>query len=180
MHYIIYDLEATCWLGRPPGSLQEIIEIGAMKLNGYGEELGKFSRFVKPKINPRLSAFCTELTTIKQSDIDMADGFEKVVEDFQDWINIFEDDYVLCSWGKFDKTMLQADCILHDIESDWVDQYINLKQQYQDMKGLRRPAGLKSVVVKEGFEFTGMHHRGIADAENLAKVFTKYIDEWIV
>ena len=180
MHYIIYDLEATCWLGRPPGSLQEIIEIGAMKLNGYGEILGKFSRFVKPKINPNLSAFCTELTSIQQSDIDMADGFEKVVEDFQDWINIFEDDYLLCSWGRFDKTMLQADCILHDIDPDWVDRYINLKDQYQTMKGLRRPAGLKSVVNKEGFDFTGIHHRGISDAENLAKIFTKYIDEWIV
>ena len=30
----------------------------------------------------------------------------------------------------------------------------------------------------EGFEFTGTYHRGLSDAQNLAKVFVKYIDMW--
>lgn len=178
MNFIVYDLEATCWLGRPPGYVQEVIEIGAVKINGYGEKLGTFERFVKPIVNPRLSAFCQELTSITQEQINRADTFPNVIEDFQDWIGIEEEDYLLCSWGKFDKTALVSDSKLHDVEYDWLENYINIKLQYKEIKGLTKPRGLHKAVIKEGFEFTGTQHRGISDAENLAKVFNKYLDEW--
>lgn len=165
-------------MGRPPGLVQEIIEIGAFRLNDYGEITGHFNRFIKPVINPVLSAFCRELTSIDQQQIDRADKFPKVIEHFQDWVGIWEDDYLLCSWGAFDKRMLISDCRLHDLEEDWTDPHINLKEQYKSIRGLRKAIGLKSAVTREGFEFTGIHHRGISDAENLAKVFTKYLDEW--
>lgn len=178
MNFIIYDLEATCWMGRPPSLIQETIEIGAYLLNQYGETLDTYNRFIRPKINPNLSSFCTELTTITQEQVNRADLFPKVIEEFQDWIGIFDEDYLLCSWGSFDKKMLQRDCELHDIESEWVEHHINIKAQYQKMKRLHRPVGLRAAVKKEGFEFTGIQHRGIADAENLAKVFTKHLDMW--
>jgi len=179
VNFIIFDLEATCWLGRPPGYIQEVIEIGAVKMNGFGEVTGTFNRFVRPIVNPQLSAFCMELTTITQDQVNRAYKFDTVVTDFQDWINIFEENYLLCSWGKFDKEALIKDCELHDLETDWLDEHINVKKQYQQLKRLSSPRGLKSAVEKEGFEFTGIHHRGISDAENLAKVFRKYLDEWM-
>ncbi len=178
MKFIIFDLEATCWMGRPPGMVQETIEIGAIQLNNYGEELGSFNRFIRPIIHPNLSAFCRELTSIDQDDVDRADNFPQVIEEFKDWIDVDEEDYLLCSWGGFDKKMLARDCALHDLHDDWLDQHINLKRQYQLFKRLHRPCGLKSAVRKEGFEFTGIHHRGIADAENLTKVFRKHLDVW--
>ena len=46
------------------------------------------------------------------------------------------------------------------------------------MKRLNRSCGLKNALKREGFEFTGIHHRGISDAENLTKIFTKFLDEW--
>ena len=58
VNYIIFDLEATCWLGRPPKGYNEIIEIGAVKINQYGEETGRFESFVKPTVNRKLSGFC--------------------------------------------------------------------------------------------------------------------------
>lgn len=178
MNFIIYDLEATCWQGSPPSLVQEIIEIGAVRINSYGEVEGTFNCFIRPKLNPRLSMFCQELTSIRQEDIDRARYFPDVIEDFQDWAEVFEEDYLLCSWGGFDKRMLIQDCQLHDMEYDWVEPHINLKQQYREIKRLRQSRGLKSAVNAEGFEFTGTHHRGIDDAENLARIFTKYLDEW--
>lgn len=179
MNFIIYDLEATCWRGGPPSKVQEIIEIGAVKVNPYGEIEEVFNRFIKPVLNPYLSTFCQELTTIQQEDVDRASTFSKVVEDFQDFAEIFDEDYLFCSWGNFDKRMLVQDCKLHDMEHDWIeDHHINLKQQYQEIKRFRKPKGLFHAVTDEGFEFTGIHHRGISDAENLAKLFTKYLDEW--
>lgn len=180
MNFIIYDLEATCWEGAPSFKTQETIEIGAVKVNPYGEVLGSFNRFIKPILHPYLSFFCQELTSIDQAQINRAEGFIEVIEDFQDWIEIFDEPYLLCSWGSFDKKMLVQDSLLHDMESDWVsDHHLNLKRQYQEFKRLRKPRGLKRTVEKEGFEFTGIHHRGISDAENLAKVFIKHRDMWV-
>lgn len=178
MNFIVFDLEATCWEGSPPGMQQEIIEIGAYRLNRYGEIEGTFNRFVKPILNPYLSPFCQELTSIEQAHVERAQNFPDVIELFQDWALIFEEEYLLCSWGAFDKKMLIQDCRLHDLESDWVEPFINLKRQYQDIRRLRRPQGLKKTVVKEGYEFTGIHHRAIDDAENLVKVFRSHLDEW--
>jgi len=180
LNFIIYDLEATCWEGTPIAKVQETIEVGAVKVDAYGDILGHFNRFIRPVINPYLSHFCQELTSIDQMQINRAAGFIEVIEDFQDWIEIFDEPYLLCSWGSFDRKMLIQDCELHDMESDWVSEHhINLKRQYQELKKLRRPRGLKRAVEKEGFEFTGIHHRGISDAENLAKIFIKHRDMWV-
>lgn len=179
MNFIIYDLEATCWNGSSMGKQSEIIEIGAIRLNGFGEETGEFNRFVRPVLNPFLSPFCMELTSIEQSDVDRAATFPEVVDEFQEWVGLFvEDDYLLCSWGDFDKKMLLQDCSLHDLEGDWAQQHINLKKQYQLIRGLRKPIGLKKAVEKNGFDFDGIHHRAISDAHNLAKIFVEYLDEW--
>lgn len=179
MNFIIYDLEATCWRGRPPKGIQEIIEIGAYKINHYGEVVDTFNKFIKPWVNPYLSDFCQYLTSIRQTDVDRADNFVKVAENFQDWIGVYDEEYILCSWGKFDQRMLANDCDLHKIESDWLDNHTNLKDQYHKINGMSKYLGLKNTVVREGFEFTGIHHRAISDAENLAKIFIKYLDEWI-
>jgi inhibitor of KinA sporulation pathway (predicted exonuclease) len=179
MNFIIYDLEATCWMGRPPSMVQEIIEIGAVRVNNYGETEGVFDSFVRPIVNPRLSTFCQELTSIRQEDVERARRFPAVIEDFQDWAEIWEEDYLLCSWGEFDAKMLVNDCKMHKLDYDWVEPHINLKEQYRKIKKLKQARGLKKAVEEEGFEFIGTHHRGIDDARNLALIFTKYLDEWL-
>ncbi len=180
MIFIIYDLEATCWRGRPPKGYNEIIEIGAVKVNQYGEKLGRFERFIKPTVNPILSGFCKQLTSISQENVDQAQTFPRVLRDFKDWIFEEGDEYLLCSWGSFDKQFFINDCNLHKLEHDWIDDsYIDIKGQYSEIKNLPKHKGLKAAVKLEGFEFTGVHHRAISDAENLAKIFVKYVDEWM-
>jgi len=56
-------------------------------MNGYGEITDKFCRFIRPVVNPILSSFCRELTSITQEQVNRASKFESVVEDFQDWID---------------------------------------------------------------------------------------------
>jgi len=178
LDFIVFDLEATCWLGRPPQGVTEIIEIGAVKYNGYGEQLGSFSKFVKPTVNPVLSPFCTRLTSITQENVNRSNTFGRVIEDFMDWIDIYEDDYLLCSWGHFDKTLLKNDCILHDVETEWLDSHIDVKKQFHDYKGSKNEYGLKKSLRMEGMDFEGIEHRAISDAENTGRLFTKYIDIW--
>jgi inhibitor of KinA sporulation pathway (predicted exonuclease) len=180
MNYIIYDLEATCWELMPIGYVQETIEIGAYRVNEYGEVRGKFNRFIRPVAHPTLSNFCKELTTISQVDVNRADTFPDVIEEFIEWAKIDEEDYVLCSWGGFDRRLLIADCKLHRLEYDWVEEHANLREQYRKIKGHRRASGLKKTVENEGIVFSGIHHRGISDAENLTKLFLRYLGSWEV
>lgn len=178
MNYIIYDLEATCWKGHPPDKVTETIEIGAYLLNDYGEVKDKFSKIIRPSVSQTLSPFCIELTTITQQMVDRASRFPEVIEEFQDWVGVGYEDYVLCSWGNFDKKQLAADCRLHRLDTDWLDEHINLKDQYQKLKRMNFAPGLKKAVELEGFSFDGTHHRAISDAYNLAKLFYRYLGDW--
>jgi len=178
MNFIIFDLEATCWdqvalKNRP----QEIIEIGAVSLNNFGEIQDSFSSLIKPKLYPDLSPFCQNLTQITSQETNKAANFPVVLEKFLDWIDI-EEDYLLCSWGHFDKKMLVQDCKLHDISSEWTEYHINLKRQYLDFKNFKKPVGLKHALELDGYEFEGNQHRALTDAQNLAVLFIHHLDKW--
>ena len=179
MKFIVYDIEATCWEGRPPGMVQETIEIGAYEVDRFGEVGRAFSRLIKPIIHPQLSHFCRRLTQIDQADINRARDFRRVAHAFQDWIDVHgHEDYLLCSWGRFDLTQLRRDCELHDMDDRWLDDHIDLKAQYRDLRGLPKKRGLASAVRHEGFEWTGEQHRALDDAENTVKIFRKLLDVW--
>lgn len=83
MNYIIFDLEATCWENDRTRQ-NEIIEIGAVKVNVNLEIIGEFQTFIKPKLNSQLSDFCKSLTSISQQDIDMATYFPQAIYKFQE------------------------------------------------------------------------------------------------
>ncbi len=179
MNYIIFDLEASCWLGRPPHGINEIIEIGAVKVNDYGEVVSTFAKFVKPTVNPILSDFCKKLTSISQMDVDRSKTFPFIIQKFQDWIGI-DESYCLISWGRYDKNQLVQDCVMHKLDVEWLEAHFNLKPAYRELKNLKDEPGLKKAVKLEGFEFTGIHHRAISDAENTAKIFVKHFKEWSI
>ena len=177
MKYIIVDLEATCWQNREHKP-NEIIEIGAVCVNDEQEIIDEFVTFVKPHVHTTLSAFCTELTTITQSEVDSAPAFPEALASFQDWMDSFNDDTLLCSWGFYDRTQFKNDCDLHGLPTDWLEAHISIKHQHGKITGSKRPMGMKSALKKEGFSLTGTHHRGIDDARNIAKIFIKYFDRW--
>lgn len=158
MNYIIFDIEATCWKGSPPSMIQETIEIGALKCSYYGDNLGEFSRFIKPKYNPELSLFCRQLTKIDQERIDRASNFESVIHDFMDWIDIYDENYMLCSWGGFDKKQLISESEIYDLDTEWLENHINVKSQYKELRKLNSAKGLSKALAIEGFEFTGTPH----------------------
>lgn len=178
MEYIVIDLEATCWKFPKGREKQEIIEIGAVKLDPYGGVVDTFQSMVKPVMHPVLSHFCIALTNIKQSDVEYASEFPKVADDFVNWIGE-ENVIYMAAWGSVDQEFLKNACDFYDFEYFWTSPIANLKKQYSHFKGLAKPIGLKKAVEKEGFEFTGNHHRALDDAINTAKIFEKYLDEWV-
>ena len=177
MNHIILDLEATCWEDRSLPYPNEIIEIGALKIDSAGQTLSEFAAFVKPKLHPQLSDFCRDLTTIEQAQVDSADGFTDVVHAFQAWIDLAEP-YVLGSWGFYDRKQLRKDCLLHGIDPAWLRPHISLKHQFAHIKQLPKPVGMGGALKREGLTLEGTHHRGIDDARNIAKIFVAHLEKW--
>lgn len=179
MKFIVYDIEATCWDGRPPGMVQETIEIGACALDNYGRVTGQFSRLIKPVIHPQMSLFCKKLTKIDQSELNRARNFKRVIEEFKDWVGVDDqEDYLLAGWGDFDQLQLMEDCRMHRLEDYWLEEYIDLRVQYQEIRKLPKKRGLKAAVKHEGYTWEGEQHRALVDAQNTVKVFQEMIDEW--
>jgi inhibitor of KinA sporulation pathway (predicted exonuclease) len=175
--YIVFDLEATCWrLHNPPR--QEIIEIGASKVSAYGEIISSFNSFIKPKQNPKLSSFCTQLTSITQADIDPAPDFQEVMWDFEDWLQSDKNDVVLLSWGDYDLKQLKMDAEIHEMQLSWTNQHFCLKEAHARLLKLREPVGVSTALEYGGLQFEGSKHRAIADAINTARILTMHFEDW--
>ena len=177
MNYIILDLEATCWEGHDK-SRNETIEIGAVKINSDKQIVSEFQEFIKPIRFPILSNFCRDLTTITQVQIDEAKHYYEVIEEFKKWIGYPDEDYLLCSWGVYDRRQFESDDELNNLASDWTVKHISLKHQHGKIKKLKRALGMKRALEYEGLELEGSHHRGIDDARNIAKIFIKNFSSW--
>lgn len=170
INYIVLDLEATCDLGSYDN---EIIEIGAVKLNTNLDIIDEFSYFVKPAKNTILTSFCKELTSITQDDIDNASSFPYIIQLFIDWIGTY---YNLISWGNYDKKQFIKDCIYHNIDTSWITNHINMKNVFAKSINSKRKYGLGNAIKLLNMEFIGTHHRGIDDAKNIVQIM-KYMKE---
>ncbi|MFB0845075.1 exonuclease domain-containing protein [Paenibacillus oleatilyticus] len=174
MNYIVFDLEATCW-ENDRTKQNEIIEIGAVKINDKLEFVDEFQMFIKPILNPWLSDFCKKLTSITQEDVNQAEYFPQAIQQFQEWIG--KEDYILCSWGFYDKSQLTKDCELNRLDTDWLANHISIKHQHGKMIGKERGVGMEKALDLLKMPLEGTHHRGIDDARNIARIFVRIFDK---
>uniref|UniRef100_T1JM46 Exonuclease domain-containing protein n=1 Tax=Strigamia maritima TaxID=126957 RepID=T1JM46_STRMM len=78
--FLVLDFEATCE-NKKQIQPQEIIEFPCLKVNGKTFEIDSvFHQYVKPRVHPQLTTFCTELTGIIQEMVNDEPHFEQVME----------------------------------------------------------------------------------------------------
>lgn len=181
MNYIIFDLEATCW-ENDKSKISEIIEIGAVKLDDRLEVIDTFSKFISPVINPNLSKFCTELTSITQNDVEAAESFNQVIEEFEKWIISTDSNVLLCSWGFYDKKQIINECKIKKYSGEilkLLNRHISIKHQFAKIKKIK-PCGMGKALNILGISLEGTHHRGIDDAKNISKIFKSVFNEMVL
>lgn len=168
-HLLVVDLEATCWKGTPPpGEINEIIEVGVCILAlDSGKISDKRSILVRPT-RSKLSAFCTELTTLTQTQVDQGVSFRAACD-------ILKRDYlsetrVWSSWGSFDQRMFYQQCQLFDEPYPFNSTHVNLKKVYSKGRRLKHRPGMREALDQLGLELEGTHHRGADDAYNIARI----------
>lgn len=152
----------------------ETIEIGAVHLPFRKKTANdEFESFIRPAHHPVLSAFCMALTGIRQEEVDAAEDFPAVFQQFLGWIGT--EPYQLCSWGLFDLLQLQADCKRHRLAfPERFANHINLKQEFARLNGVR-PCGVKRAFSLAGLTLRGRSHRALADARNIATLAMRAI-----
>lgn len=177
----------------------ETIEIGALKFHTSSDHVDEhdvdtdlfelsnpahlgyihsFHQYIQPTKNPELTHFCKKLTGIDQSDIQDAGYFPDVVQDFYDFCSDNESaEYVLCSWGFYDKKQFERDCIRYELPLHWLKHHISIKHQYAQMAHIR-PCGVMTALKKEGWSFQGRLHSGFDDAVNIARLFVKHFNQF--
>jgi len=181
-NYVIFDLEATCVKDRKVGFTNEIIEIGAVKLDEDLHQVDTFQTFIKPTINPHLSEFCINLTTISQQDVDNGVDFAEALQQFAHWITMETDDIMLLSWGHYDKNQILNEAKIKEYYGE-INELLNfhrsLKHDFAELKK-KKACGMTKALQLLQIEQVGTHHRAIDDALNIAEIFKAIYGEYKV
>ena len=179
---IVLDFEATCWPeGHRKAKDHNIIEFPSVALSTQGEVLGEIEQFVKPVKCPIVSEFCTKLTTITQEQVDNGIPLREALNAHRQFTHQFPNS-VLVTCGDWDlKTMLPQDTKLNKFEAPrYYRRWINLKEPFQKLYGVKGSASMKSMLSHLGLQLEGVHHRGIDDCRNIARIAAKMLaDGWV-
>jgi inhibitor of KinA sporulation pathway (predicted exonuclease) len=165
--YLVVDLEATCDdLGAVPRHESEIIEIGAVLVDGESlRVIAELMLFVRPRLHP-ITPFCTRLTTITAEMVESALPFPAAAAR----LAAFAPGALFCSWGNYDRNQLATDAARHGIAPPLGPEHWNLKIAFSEALGVRRGLGNHSALARVGLTAHGTHHRGIDDARNIARL----------
>lgn len=167
--YLVVDLEATCDRNGFPRALMETIEIGAVYVDGQTlQPLEEFQIFIKPARRPQLTAFCTELTSITQADVDAAPRFPEAIAALGKFLGHRTPRF--CSWGDYDWHQLSRDAQMHGVRLPLRSDHLNLKRAFSAARGTQKRFGMKAALRAVGVPLVGTHHRGIDDARNITRL----------
>lgn len=106
MEYVIFDLEwNNAYDYKQKKGINEIIEIGAVRLNRNLDVVDTYKQLIKPKLSRKLSQRFVELTSITKEEIaSFGIPFENAMRDFARWSA--GNDVVFMSWSNSDLYVL--------------------------------------------------------------------------
>lgn len=159
----------------PAALLHEIVEIGAVKLDGDYRQVGKYSAYVRPQHFP-VGPSCTRITGITDETVAGAKLLPEALEDLLAWIG--EEPVRVYSWSDSDKKQLYQECRVKGI---WEEKppkpfrrWIDFQRIYTRLLGLskRNRISLKNAIGGIEVNFEGSQHSAADDAENSAVLLT--------
>lgn len=169
---LVIDVEATCCpLGSVPQQQMETIQIGAVIATLSGEVMGEWNSHVRPIRHPMLTTFCTQLTGIRQSDVDTADAFPSVIKRLGQWIDDTHSTIdCWASWGAYDRHQLRQDFEFHGLPWCLPPSHLNMKAVFTKKLRLKKRPALNTALALVGLEFSGVPHNALDDARNTVKL----------
>jgi inhibitor of KinA sporulation pathway (predicted exonuclease) len=187
----VLDFEATCI--ESPDVLEplEIIEFPSVLLAVSADAkvltvMSEFQSYVKPKANPTLTPFCTQLTGITQSIVDGGVPFLEALASHTRWLadSLGEaptsDNILFVTCGDWDlKTMMPIQCQVDGIEVPthfyhWINIKKLLWKQFKESRAIVSNMG--GLLKFYELDFIGRPHSGIDDCRNIARACLKFAE----
>lgn len=148
----------------------EIIQIGAVKLNAAREEIDSFSRIVKPSAYFKINNEVKQLTGISKEDIFNGIEFKRALYEFLEWGG---DGSELITWSSTDARVLKENIAYHGIEHVQLPPCYDIQVMFDDQVSMDdRPMPLNYAIWKLGIKSKPAHN-ALNDAISTAKVFCK-------
>lgn len=182
MNYIIFDLEwNNAYSYVKKGFMNEIIEIGAVKLNEKLEIVDTFKQLVLPKITKKLSGRCKSITNITNEELkENGIPFADAIRDFARWSR--GDGNIFMSWSNSDLYVLTNNyqTFLGNLNIDFITKYCDAQKYCMSFIERENNNQISLADCGEAFGIeidTEKLHRALTDccltAECVKKVFDK-------
>ncbi len=179
MNYIVIDLEwnqamsskSSVFNYLPIHLRGEIIQIGAVKLDEHMYPCSEFQADVKPVWFRKMHHKVKKLTGFDNERLEHGLPFPEAMARFQEWAG---PDCVYMTWGYDDHGIMEQNLIIHDMDIDWMGNWINLQLIYNmQTKGDRNQKSLETAMEHFGIEQTRTAHDALGDAYNTGLVCAK-------
>lgn len=156
---------------------EEVIEIGAVRLDENFQQEAEFQCYVKPEYGP-IKKHITSLTGITQAMVADKKTYAACFQDFVDWVG--EEETKIYSWSMSDIKQLRSECRykLPDFDIEWLNErWVDLQQEFDDRLGLHNSLALKQALGAMDHKFEGTQHTALADAINTSAILTLMQDD---
>ena len=156
---------------------EEVIEIGAVRLDENFQQEAEFQCYVKPEYGP-IKKHITSLTGITQAMVANKKTYAACFQDFVDWVG--EEETKIYSWSMSDIKQLRSECRykLPDFDIEWLNErWVDLQQEFDDRLGLHNSLALKHALGAMDHKFEGTQHTALADAINTSAILTLMQDD---
>ncbi|GAB6169285.1 hypothetical protein JCM1393_17450 [Clostridium carnis] len=122
----------------------EIIEIGAIKLDKYMKPLKEFKTYIKPSVIPILNPKISEITNITEKDLLNGVTFE---EGLNGLISIIDDGDIICSWAKDDIAEIINNAVYHKYNDlSWLKNYLDIQEYSTKILAKKKSLSLKNAL----------------------------------
>ena len=179
MQYIVLDLEwNNTYAKKAKGYINEIIEIGAVKLDSELETVDTFSCIIRSQIGKKLRGSVKRLTHLTNDDINSGMPFTKAFSMFRKWIGTEET--VIFTWGDGDvRVLLENFKYLNGIKViPFLENYCDLQRVFQRIYGGTKGQQTGLLTAAQMLDIDPemyIHHRALGDSMLTADILKKLL-----
>lgn len=155
----------------------EIVEIGAVKLDDNLNVIDTFETCIRPTIyGLKLDRRLIKDYKFSVKELEKGQYFEKAIDAFRSWLG---EGYTLCTWGSDDMIQLKTNCNYYNMETDWITKSIDVQRYYMKTFNLlkHQQISLENALKDQNIPTEDSFHRALNDAIYTACLLKQFCDD---